>query len=213
MLELCSLKVHRIIYSGTKVLKTLSVCRLVSDLFSVVLILKQMFFKKFLIRILLNIEKYTTFEGKRQGNNNFVFSVGQLKTFFGWCIIRGMVKGQDELLYSFLENSYGRKIFSAKIARNKFKLVLWYIRFNNKAAERQWRGTDKFEAIRELWKCHVELAESTFASCEGNNSQTGFCVFLNVFLYSTCLNSKHVTNMFYVFNAKHAMFRIIFWMI
>ena len=111
-----------------------------------------MFFQKFLIRTLLNIEKYTTAEGKRQGNNNFEFSVGQLKTFFRLSIIRGMVKGEDEPLYSFLVNSYGRKIFSAKIARNKLKLVLQYIRFDNKAAQRQWRGTDRFEAIRELWE-------------------------------------------------------------
>ena len=137
MLELCSPKVHPIIYRGAKALKTLFVCRLVPDLFSVVLILKQIFFQKFLIRTLLNIEKYTTAEGKRQGNNNFEFSVGQLKTFFGLSIIRGMVKGEDEPLYSFLVNSYGRKIFSAKIARNKLKLVLQYIRFDNKAAQRQ----------------------------------------------------------------------------
>ena len=62
-------------------------------------------------------------------------------------------------------------------------------------------------------KCHVELAKNILSSYQGNSSQTGFSVFLNVFLYSTCLNSKHVPNMFCVFNSKHAMFQIVFWMI
>ena len=69
MPELRSPKVHPIIYKGAKALKTLFVCRLVPDLLSIVLILKQMFFKKFLIRTILNIEKYTTAEGKRLNLN------------------------------------------------------------------------------------------------------------------------------------------------
>ena len=56
-----------------------------------------------------------------------------------------MIKRQDEALYSFWENSRGRKIFS-----EKFQLNLGYIRFDAKASQIQRRGTDKFAAVREL---------------------------------------------------------------
>ena len=82
---------------------------------------------------LLNIQKYTVAEAKRQENNNFERSIDELKVLLGLCIIRGVIKGQDEPLCSFWENSYGRKIFSERIARNKLKQVLRYIRFNDNA--------------------------------------------------------------------------------
>ena len=43
-------------------------------------------------------------------------------------------------------------MFSETMTRNKFQLVLRYARFDDKATRTQQRGTDKFEAIRELWE-------------------------------------------------------------
>ena len=43
-------------------------------------------------------------------------------------------------------------MFSETMTRNKFQLVLRYTRFDDKATRTQQRGTDKFEAIRELWE-------------------------------------------------------------
>ena len=59
-------------------------------------------------------------------------------------------KGQDEPVYSIWENSYRRKILGETMARKKFQLVLQYIRFDEKVTRTQWRGTDKFAALREL---------------------------------------------------------------
>ena len=85
---------------------------------------------------LLNIQKYTVDEAKRQGNNNFELSIDELKVFLGLFIIRGMIKVRDEPLYRFWENSYGRKTFSETMVRNKFQLVLRYIRFDDKATRK-----------------------------------------------------------------------------
>ena len=85
---------------------------------------------------LLNIQKYTVDEAKRQGNNNFELSIDELKVFLGLFIIRGMIKIRDEPLYRFWENSYGRKIFSETMVRNKFQLVLRYILFDDKATRK-----------------------------------------------------------------------------
>ena len=73
---------------------------------------------------LLNIQKYMVAAAKRQENNNIEPSIDELKAFLGLCIIRGMIKGRDGPLCSFWENSYGRKIFSETMARNKFQQVL-----------------------------------------------------------------------------------------
>ena len=97
-----------------------------------------------------NIQKYTVAEAKRQRNNNFELSIDELRAFIGLCINRGVTKGRDEPLCSFWENSYGRKIFSETMARNKFQQVLRYIRFDDKATRTQLGGSDKFAAIRKL---------------------------------------------------------------
>ena len=111
---------------------------------------------------LLNIQKYTVAEAKRQGNNNFQLSVDDLKAFLGLCKIRGVIKGRDNPLCSFWENSYGRKIFSEAMARNKFQQVLRYIRFDDKATRTQRRDSDKFAAIRELWESVILNYQKVF---------------------------------------------------
>ena len=101
---------------------------------------------------LLNIQNYTVAEAKRQGNNNFELSIEELKAFLGLCIIRGVIKGRDEPLCSFWENSYGRKILMKQWLETSFQQVLQYIRFDDNASRTQRRGSDKFAAIRELWE-------------------------------------------------------------
>ena len=114
---------------------------------------------------LLNIQKYTVAEATRQGNNNFELSIDGLKVFLGLCIIQGVIKGRDEPLCSFCENSYGRKMFSEIMARNKFQQVLRYIRFDDKATRTKRRGSDKFAAIRELWESVVLNCQKAFFPC------------------------------------------------
>ena len=108
---------------------------------------------------LLNIQRYTIPEAKRHGNNNFELSINEIKAFLGLRIIRGEIKKRDEPLYSFGENSYGRKIFSEARLRNKFQLVLRYIRFDVKATQTQQIAPDKFEAVIKLW-------ESVMLNCQ-----------------------------------------------
>ena len=139
---------------------------------------------------LLNIQKYTVVEAKRQGNNNFKLSIDELKAFLAISIIRGVVKGRDEPLYSFWENSYGRKIFSEIMARNKFQLVLRYVRFDDKTTRTQRRGTDKFSAIRKLWKTVMLNCQKAFFPHENVTIEEPlFRVALDVFFYSTWLKN------------------------
>lgn len=50
---------------------------------------------------LLNIEKFTAAKSKRQGNSNLELSIDEVEALLGLCIIRGVIKGRDEPLYSY----------------------------------------------------------------------------------------------------------------
>ena len=69
---------------------------------------------------LLNVQKYAVAKAKWQGNKKFELSIDEIKSFFSLFIICRMIKGRDEPLYRFWENSYGRKTFSETMVRNKF---------------------------------------------------------------------------------------------
>ena len=153
------------------------------------------------ISSLLNIQKYTVAEAKRQGNNTFDLSIDELKAFLGLCIIRGVIKGRDKPLCSFWENSYGRRIFGETMARNKFQLVLRYIRFDEKATQTQRRGSDKFAAIRELWE-RVML-----------NCQNAFFPHANVTIDKQLFPCRSRCPFIQYMPQKPAKFGIKFWMI
>ena len=94
--------------------------------------------------------------------------------------------GQDEALYSFWENSRGRKIFS-----EKFQLNLGYIRFGDKASQIQRKGTDKFAAIRELLENVMFNCQKAFFLHPNVtiDEQLFPCRSRYVLLYNACLNS------------------------
>ena len=73
-----------------------------------------------------------------------------------------MIKGRDKPLYSFWGNSSGRNKYSETMTRNKFQLVLRYIRFDEKATRTQRGGTDKFATIRELWESVIMNCQKAF---------------------------------------------------
>ena len=74
----------------------------------------------------------TMAEARLQGDNNFQFSVEELQTFIGLCIIRGVIKGRDEPVKSFWNTDYGRPVFGETMSRNNFLSILRYIRFDDK---------------------------------------------------------------------------------
>ena len=75
---------------------------------------------------LLNIQKCTIAEAKRQRNNNSELFIDDLKkAFLSLCIIRGVIKRPDEPLYRFWENLFGRKIISeTKVVSPTFAIQL-----------------------------------------------------------------------------------------
>ena len=137
----------------------------------------------------------------RQGNNNFELSIDKLNTFLGLCIIRGVIKGRDKPLYSFWGNSSGRNKYSETMTRNKFQLVLRYIRFDEKATRTQRRGTDKFATIRELW-------ESVIMNC-----QKAFFPPANVTIDEQLFPCRSRYTFIQYIPQKPAKFGIKFWMI
>ena len=70
-------------------------------------------------------------EAKLQNDGEFQLSIDELHAFVGLCIIRGVIKGRDEPLYSFWNTDYDRRIFTETMSRKNMKILI-FIRFDDK---------------------------------------------------------------------------------
>ena len=104
------------------------------------------------------VQKRTLEEVKLQGNDEFQLSIDY--AFIGFCIIRGVIKGIDEPLYSLWNSDYGRPIFRETMARNKFIDITQYIQFDDKSTRPRRRKNDKYAPIRELWETVITFKKA-----------------------------------------------------
>ena len=110
------------------------------------------------------IQARTLEKAKLQNDDEFQLSIDELHAFVGLCIIRGVIKGRDESLYSFWNTDYGRRIFTETMSRNKFMIILRFIRFDDKRTRPRRQENDKYAPIRDLWETVMNNVEKSFFS-------------------------------------------------
>ena len=58
-----------------------------------------------------NVMHFTLAEAQREGDEAFSLSKDEFTAFFGLCILRGVLRGRDELVFNFWDEEYGHLIF------------------------------------------------------------------------------------------------------
>jgi len=82
-------------------------------------------------------------------------SDAEIRTFIGLLILTGVSRAKLEPLHDLWSTERGRPIFAAVMSLNRFKIILQYIRFDNKNTREIRRAEDKLAAIRDVWQMFV----------------------------------------------------------
>lgn len=108
-----------------------------------------------------DIVSYTNDEAQRQGHQSFNLTCNEFRSFLGLLLIRGVLKGKNEPIHMFWNKSYGRPIFHETMPRNRFQLILRFVRFDDKTTRNARRENDKYAPLRALW----ETVTNNFTKC------------------------------------------------
>ena len=79
----------------------------------------------------------------------------ELKAFVGLLILAGVNHSAHESLEELWEAKTGRPIFRATMTLNRFKIILRFLRFDNKTTRPERRAQDKLAAIRDVWAMFI----------------------------------------------------------
>jgi len=85
----------------------------------------------------------------------------EMHCYLGLLILAGVMKGHNESVMSLWNEENGRAIFNQSMARNRFTAISRCIRFDDAAARRRTRSTDKLAPIRDVF----ELWVKSFQDC------------------------------------------------
>jgi Transposase IS4 len=79
----------------------------------------------------------------------------EFRAFLGLLLLAGVYHGSHESLHELWSPRNGRPIFLATMNLKRFKCLLRFCRFDNKATRPQRRAIDKLAAIRDVWLMFV----------------------------------------------------------
>ncbi|XP_013411025.1 piggyBac transposable element-derived protein 1-like [Lingula anatina] len=79
----------------------------------------------------------------------------EIKAVIGLCIIAGLYKNNHEPQASLWSQSDGRPVFKATMSRTRFRDILKYMRFDNRATRADRQAIDKLAAFRDIWTMFV----------------------------------------------------------
>lgn len=104
---------------------------------------------------------YTNQEAQRQIDANEVGSqtehrwtpvtADELRAFFGILLLMGVLKGGNQRLADFWDARFGQASVIATMSCGRFKQILRFLRFDDKATRSQRQQEDKLAPIREVW--------------------------------------------------------------
>lgn len=97
------------------------------------------------------IVNFTNAEAASKGIDDFGLDDIELRAFVGLNFARGVTKGRNEPLCSFWSESTGRPLFRDTMSRNRYQLILRFLRFDSRNDRRQRRALDPFCLIRNVW--------------------------------------------------------------
>ena len=115
--------------------------------------------------ICLKVLESTTKQA-REHIPNWNLTQEELLSFIGLLFIRGAASGSKLDLDSFWLEKWGMPIFRQTMARNKFREIMRFLRFDDKSSRRHRLATDKFCMISEIWGRFVENCQSAYKPSE-----------------------------------------------
>jgi len=85
-----------------------------------------------------------------------------MDAFLGPLLLAGVYHGSMEALHELWSRHSGRPIFLATMSVKRFKMLLCFCRFDNKATREQRRATDKLAAFRDVWDMFVAQLKKNY---------------------------------------------------
>lgn len=118
------------------------------------------FFLYFNDFIFTEIVKYTNIEAERNVQKWKVVDVIEMRAFFGLLLTAGHLKQNNTSYVTLWSKKYRSPIFRATMSLDRFKLLLRFIRFDDKETRATRRATDKLAAIRNIFEeCNKMFAK------------------------------------------------------
>ncbi|XP_037042530.1 piggyBac transposable element-derived protein 4-like [Bradysia coprophila] len=118
------------------------------------------FFLYFNDFIITEIVKYTNIEAENHTENWKPVDVIEMRAFFGLLLTAGHLKQNNTNYITLWSVKYGSPIFRATMSLVRFKLLLRFIRFDDKATRSIRRATDKLAPIRDIFEeCNKMFAK------------------------------------------------------
>jgi len=109
--------------------------------------------------ILRKVLQHTLEEGNRS-NPEFLLDLCELEAFISLNYLRG-IYGRNHPLDFLFNRYYGPSVFHKTMARDRYKEILRYLRFDDKTS-RQARSVDKFAPIREVFNLFSECCRTSY---------------------------------------------------
>src|SRR5688572_11664990 len=82
----------------------------------------------------------------------------EMIAFIGLCILAGVYRGNHEPQSSLWSEREGRPVFVATMSRTRFRCIMKYMRFDDKATRDERLKHDKLAAFRDIWTmCTAQL--------------------------------------------------------
>lgn len=107
-----------------------------------------LFFNDF---IFSEIVKYTNIEAENNIKDWNTADVIEMRAFFGLLLTAGHLKQNNTNYITLWSKKYGSPIFRATMSLSRFKLLLRFIRFDDKKTRSVRRATDKLAPIRDIF--------------------------------------------------------------
>ena len=105
--------------------------------------------------MLRSIWKFTIKHGQAD-DASFLVDLRELEKFIGLQVARGVLVGKNTPIHQLWSREWGYPIFANTMSRDRFKVLMKHLRFDNFSTRRERRQADKFCLISETWNDFIE---------------------------------------------------------
>jgi hypothetical protein len=117
-------------------------------------------------QMLRKIQGYTIAEAELRTGNKWILSLEELESFIGLLYARGIMGAKNIPLHELWTEKWGNNIFRKTMARERFKEILRYIRFDEKTSRSERLEKDKFALFLEIWNLFNENCRRHYTPTE-----------------------------------------------
>lgn len=112
--------------------------------------------------IIKHIRKCTEEECRRILRNDWTTSLPEIRAFIGILYARGAYEAKNLKLSYLWSAKWGPKFFRKTMAREKFKQILRFIRFDKRTERSRRLQTNKFALVSEIWDKFIENSQACY---------------------------------------------------